>query len=194
MVEVNQKGVAVRNLDGSYIFYPGYEPAEDEKCLAIPLDTGDHFLVGVAGNASLGAADPARVMPVQGGGMMAVSENNYPLPLTITTGITSHTVTSPYSQNLGEFKFYWNGSGSLYLSGSSTAVANFSMDDGIFISCSRGDSGWDQDPSFNGSLNITNWSDGGVNLFQQGINTINVSVGSSYGTTTGCSAIYLIQV
>lgn len=194
MAAVNDKGVAVRLPGGGYYFSPASVPTADSQAGAIPLRSGGAYIVGMAGNSAVTTSDAPLVIPAESGTPWA-AKNVIPLPLKLTDARATQTVAKGYEISLGTFTFYWNGSGNLYISGSSTGAAALSIDDGIGVSCERGTSGTDpgSDTTLTDPINITNWSSGGVNLFQAGNNTVTFKIGNNWGSTVGCSALYIVQ-
>lgn len=188
--EVGKKGVGVRTQSGDYVFYPGYDPKTDDQAAAIPLKNGDNFLIGMVGNSAFKTADKPLAVPVQGGQVWALKDA-IPLPIKITSGVATQTVPAGYQVEFGTFNFYWDGTGSLYLSGSSTGATSLSINDGIGMENENGFSGIDagSDTTLTSAINITSWCG-----FAAGNNTVSVKIGNNYGTTVGCGALYIVQV
>ena len=108
----------------------------------------------------------------------------------VTTGFNRGAAYQGEVVNLGEFKFNWNGLGTIYLLQSCTSgvVNAIYADDLISVYTSIGGVSHDY-----GGL----WSHPPINvtpILKIGANNVTVTVADVYGGTIGCGALYVVQV
>ena len=108
----------------------------------------------------------------------------------VTTGFSRGATFQGEEVSLGEFKFNWNGLGTIYLLQSCTSgiVNAIYADDMIIVNTSLGAVSYDY-----GGL----WSRPPINvngILKIGANDITVTIKDIYGGTIGCGPLYLVQV
>lgn len=188
------KGLAVQIEGGAYIFAPAYDPMKDDKVVAIPLNSNEYFLAGSNQSVATAANDKGRAIPTTDG-LYLIEDRCKALPITVTTGASEYSVAAGYSGSFRNIQFYWDGTGTIYLSSSGTSPSDITINDGITVTTGRGALTRSGNPTFSGTVQISG-IDGGQgkgNIIQKGINVVKISLKNNYGTTLGYSAIYIIK-
>jgi hypothetical protein len=197
-IQVGMFGAAIQIQGGEYVFCREADPGATESAISVPIGGADYLLISNFTAADIQVNDPGLALPIVAGeaGILSFVDLCQVLPYTVSPGVATKTVALNYTESLGKIEFFWNGSGTVYLSGASGSRTNLAINDTLIISSPRGSITQGANPSYNNYIQLSG-VDGGQglgNLIRSGINVIEVKLKNVYGTTTGCNAIYLIKV
>lgn len=205
------RGLIVKTLAGTSMFYPGGGPIPGDKIICYPVSKTVNVALSIDNNPEIQVGDTVAIDRTAAG--FFVFKPLYPadpvpqpqppgdpeiiLLQKLTNGFGPFNVGHGTYEIIGHYSVYWDGLGTLWVSGAPDSIAAFSVDDTLrFYKCY----GYVDYPGaegvLTGPLNITDdtVASGAIFWKHDWLNLFKCYVYNNQGNSDGSSALYLINV